>query len=204
MQNWIADVVNQFGYIGVFFLIALENVFPPIPSEIILPLGGFMTTYTRLTIPGVLLFSTAGSIAGAVILYLAGFLLDVNRLEKIVDRWGNILRIKVEDIKKADSWFKRYGYWTVFFCRLIPLIRSLISLPAGMARMNFPVFLIFTLSGTLIWNTLLICAGALLGESWEKIVRFMELYSNITYVVLGLAAAAFVLLLILKRRSRKT
>lgn len=198
LQNWITHFMEQFGYFGIFLMIALENVFPPIPSEVILTFGGFMTTYTSLTIPGVIIAATFGSVVGAVILYGVGLLLDVERLEKIIDRWGHILRVKKEDIRRADSWFDKYGYWTVFFCRMIPLIRSLISIPAGMSNMKFGMFLLFTTTGTLIWNVILVSLGAMLGESWEDIVAFMDVYSNIAYAVIAVAAIAFVVLFIRK------
>lgn len=184
MENWILDFMEQFGYLGVFLLILVENIFPPIPSEVILTFGGFMTTRTTLTVVGVIIFATLGSLFGALILYWIGRLLDVKRLEKIVERWGHILRLKKEDIHKANDWFDRYGIWTVFFCRMVPVLRSLISIPAGMNRMNMGIFLFFTTIGTLIWNTLLVGLGAYLGESWEIIVYYMDIYSNIVYVLL--------------------
>lgn len=201
MQNWITDIMEQFGYLGIFLMIALENVFPPIPSEVILTFGGFMTTYTDLTIPGVVAAATIGSVFGAVILYGIGLLLDVERLEKIVDRWGHILRVKKEDIRRADAWFDKYGYWTVLFCRMIPLIRSLISIPAGMSNMKFGMFLLFTTLGTLIWNVVLVLLGALLGDSWEDILAFMDVYSNIAYAVIAVAAVVFIVLFIRKRKK---
>lgn len=151
MQNWITDFMEQYGYIGIALIIALENVFPH-PLEIILPFGGFMTTYTSLTLPGVIIAATIGSVLGAVILYGIGLLIDVNRLEKIVERWGHILRIKKEDIHRVDAWFDKYGMWTVLFCRMVPLVRSLISIPAGMSNMKFGLFILFTTIGTLAWN----------------------------------------------------
>lgn len=184
MENWILQLMEQFGYFGVFFLILVENIFPPIPSEVILTFGGFMTTRTSLTLIGVIIFATLGSLFGAVILYWIGRLLDIERLEKIVARWGHILRLKKEDIYKANHWFDRYGIWTVFFCRMVPVLRSLISIPAGMNRMNMSVFLFFTTIGTLIWNTILVGLGAYLGESWELIVYYMDIYSNVVYVLL--------------------
>ena len=184
MENWILHFMEQFGYLGVFLLILVENIFPPIPSEVILTFGGFMTTRTTLTVVGVIIFATLRSIFGALILYWIGRLLDVKRLEKIVERWGHILRLKKEDIHKANDWFDRYGIWTVFFCRMVPVLRSLISIPAGMNRMNMGIFLFFTTIGTLIWNTLLVGLGAYLGESWEIIVYYMDIYSNIVYVLL--------------------
>ena len=134
MEEWIKGLVEQFGYWGVFFLIAIENVFPPIPSEVILTFSGFLTYSTNLTVFGVVLVSTAGSVIGAVILYGIGLLLDVERLEKIIDKYGKVLRLTREDIYKADAWFDKYGIWTVLFCRVIPLVRSLISIPAGMSN----------------------------------------------------------------------
>jgi len=200
MHNWITNFIEQFGYLSIFLLITVENVFPPIPSEIILTFGGFMSTKTQLTLPGVILTATLGSVIGAVILYGIGRLLDVERLERIIGRWGHILRVKVSDIEKADSWFKKYGYWTVFFCRMIPLIRSLISIPAGMSNMKFSLFLLFTTLGTLIWNILLVSAGAVLGESWEVVLNYMDVYSNVTYGVIALAGVGFIAFWIKKAR----
>ncbi|NMO97358.1 DedA family protein [Paenibacillus lemnae] len=202
MQAWITNIMEQFGYFGIFLMIALENVFPPIPSEVILTFGGFMTTYTGLTITGVIIAATLGSVAGAVILYGIGLLLDVENLEKLVDRWGHIFRVKKEDIHRADRWFDKYGYWTVFFCRMIPLIRSLISIPAGMSNMKFSMFLLFTTAGTLIWNVILVSLGAFLGDSWEDILTFMDVYSNIAYAVIAVAAIVFMVLFVRKLRKR--
>jgi membrane protein DedA with SNARE-associated domain len=192
MENWITEIMSQYGYIGIFLLIMLENIFPPIPSEVILTFGGAMTTKTDMTVMGVILISTAGSVAGAVILYGVGRMLDVKRLEKIVDRYGRVLRLTRKDIYKADAWFDKYGIWTVLFCRLIPLIRSLISIPAGMSNMKFGLFLLFTTVGTLIWNTILVTVGAAVGDNWESIVGVMDVYSNIVYVLIVMAGLAVI------------
>lgn len=202
MENWITDIMEQFGYLGVFVLIMVENVFPPIPSEVILTFGGFMTTASSLTKVGVIAAATAGSVGGAVILYGIGLLLDVERLEKIVDRWGRVLRLTREDIHKADAWFDKYGPWTVFFCRLVPLIRSLISLPAGMSNMNFLLFLLLTTLGSLIWNTVLVSLGAAVGDNWESIVHYMDIYSNIAYAVIAVLGIAAIIWYINFRRKR--
>jgi membrane protein DedA with SNARE-associated domain len=193
--------MEQFGYFGVAFLILFENLFPPIPSEVILTFGGFMTTTTELNIPLMIVAATIGAVVGAAILYGLGTLLDVERLDKIVDKYGNILRITHADIHKADSWFDRYGFWTVFFCRFVPLIRSLISLPAGMANMNFGLFLLFTTIGTLIWNTVLIYLGAAVGSQWETIVHYMDIYSNIAYVIIAIIGIAVIIWYIRKRKQ---
>lgn len=184
MELWIKDFIEQFGYWGVFLLIALENIFPPIPSEVILTFGGYMTATTQLTVPGVIAFSTLGSVFGAIILYLLGAILNVSRMERIIDRYGRVLRLTKKDLYRADSWFEKYGSWTVFFCRFIPLIRSLISIPAGMAKMNFWLFITFTTLGTIIWNTVLINLGAQVGENWGIIAERMDQYSNYVYLLL--------------------
>lgn len=202
MENWITEFMGQFGYFGVFLLIMIENVFPPIPSEVILTFGGFMTTYSEMTRTGVIIAATAGSVVGAMILYSIGLLLDVSRLEKIIDRWGHLLRLTRKDIHRADAWFDKYGPWTVLFCRLVPLIRSLISIPAGMSNMNFPLFLLLTTVGSLIWNAALVSVGAAVGDNWESIVQYMDVYSNIAYVLIGISGLAAILWYIRFRRKR--
>lgn len=203
MENWIINFMENFGYLGTFLMILLENIFPPIPSEVILTFGGFMTTNTGLTILGVVISATAGSVLGAIILYGIGKLFNVNKLEIIINRFGNILRLKVSDIHKANLSFTRYGYRAIFFCRMIPLVRSLISIPAGMANMKFSLFILYTTLGTLIWNIALVCAGAFLGESWENILDFMNVYSNVTYVVLGVIFVFFSILWLIKRNQNQ-
>jgi membrane protein DedA with SNARE-associated domain len=202
MENWITEVMEQYGYWGIFLMIMLENVFPPIPSEVVLTFGGYMTTRTSLTVPGVVLVSTAGSLAGALILYGVGRIFKVERLERFVDRWGRMLRVRKEDIRKADAWFDKYGIWTVLFCRIVPLLRSLISIPAGMSGMNIGLFLLFTVIGTLVWNTVLVTLGAVIGEAWEEIVAFMDVYSNIAYACIAIGVIV-VLVLWLRRRKNK-
>lgn len=204
MENWITNMMEQFGYWGILLLIALENVFPPIPSEVILTFGGFMTTYTNLTVVGVIAVATIGSIIGALILYGVGYLVNVDRLEQWVGKYGKYLRLKKEDIRRADAWFDRYGYWTVLFCRMIPLIRSLISIPAGMSKMKFGLFMLFTTIGTLIWNTILVSVGAAVGGNWEKIVEFMDVYSHIAYALIAIIGIAAVIwfLRIWRKRER--
>ena len=189
MKSLILSVMEQYGYPGLFFLIFLENVFPPIPSEVILPFGGFLTIHTSLHIPGVVFFATLGSLAGAVVLYGVGALLNRERLTKLVDgKVGKILRLKGEDIAKADAWFRSKGRITVFFCRCVPVVRSLISIPAGMSRMKFSLFFLYTTAGTLILNILLVSLGAFMGESWEYIAWLAGEYCDVLLIVLGISA----------------
>lgn len=188
MENWIIEFMEEFGYWGVFLMILLENIFPPIPSEIVLAFGGFMTTKSELSIMGVIIAATLGAVAGAVILYYLGKLMNVERLEMIVERFGSILRTKKEDIHKANRWFHRYGIWTVFFCRMVPILRSLISIPAGMAKMNLLTFLLFTTVGSMIWNVILVNVGAALGASWSKVLEYMSIYQDVVLVIILILA----------------
>ncbi len=204
MTNWIIDFMNQFGYLGITFLIALENVFPPIPSEVILTFGGFMTTKTTMTVQGVILFSTIGSLLGAAILYGVGNLLSMERMEKLLDgKVGKILHLKKEDVSKAYDWFNTKGKITVLICRCIPVIRSLISIPAGMASMNFWVFFLFTTIGSLVWNTVLVLLGKAASDSWAKIVEKTDTFTHITIVVLGILFVIFVFWFYKKKKKSK-
>ncbi len=200
MEKWIVDWMEQYGYMGVLLLIAIENVFPPIPSEVILTFGGFMTTYTSMSVLGVVLAATGGSVGGAIVLYSIGRLVDAARLQWLVQRWGRYVRLKPSDIQRAEAWFHRYGYWAVLVGRMVPLVRSLISIPAGMAHMHFGLFLLLTTIGTLFWNVLLVSLGAALGRSWYTVLHFMEIYSHVTYALLALGG--LVLLVLWWRRSR--
>ena len=203
MEQWIISLMSQFGYFGVFFLIFIENIFPPIPSEVILAFGGFATTVPAysMTFVGVVLSATLGSVIGAFVLYWIGYKFNVDVIECFVAKWGYILRLKVEDIEKADKWFEKRGILAVFVCRMIPVLRSLISIPAGMAKMKFSTFFTFTVLGTLIWNIILVYAGAALGANWRTILSVLGTYQDLTIAVLALVGAVFLVWFI--RRSRK-
>ena len=185
MQELIISIMNQFGYLGIAALIAIENIFPPIPSEIVLTFGGFMTTFSEMNIVGVIIASTIGSVLGAIVLYLVGRIFKKERLQKIVEgKIGRILRFKKEDIDKAEEWFSKRGKKTVFFCRFIPIIRSLISIPAGMTEMKFIPFLVLTTLGSIIWNTVLTVLGKVAGDSWGTVSEVIDKYSKVTLVIL--------------------
>ena len=189
MQEFIVSVMNHYGYAGVFMLILAENLFPPIPSEVILPFSGFMTTYTNMTVWGVVFFSTIGSTLGALILYGIGTLLCMSRLEKIMDsRVCRILGFQKEKIKKTMGWFEKKGMAAVLLGRCVPMIRSLISIPAGMAKMK-----------------ILTSLGAALGASWGYIQEWISAYSEMTGTVLKIVFFAWIgwklIRNLLKRRS---
>lgn len=203
MQNFLEEIINQFGYAAIVVLIAVENIFPPIPSEVILTFGGFMTAATDMTVTGVIIASTAGSVGGAVVLYYLGSILGAERMKRIVMKYGKWLRLTTDDVDKSYGWFNKFGSWTVFFCRFIPLIRSLISIPAGMSRMNMLKFLVLTTIGTFIWNTVLVNLGASVGENWEDIVAVMDVYSNIAYAVIAVLGIAFLVWFFYFRPKKK-
>ncbi|MDR0979732.1 MAG: DedA family protein [Candidatus Nomurabacteria bacterium] len=204
MQEMIIEVMNQFGYLGVALLIMIENIFPPIPSEVILTFGGFMTTYATLNVWGVILAATIGSVLGALALFYVGRILNAERLERLVSgKIGHALRLKKEDIAKADAWFDKHGNKAVFFGRFVPIVRSLISLPAGFSDMKLGPFLTFTASGTLIWNIVLVWAGRFAGGVWEKVAHLFDIYSLVALVALVVIFGIVVLIFIKKRFLKK-
>lgn len=202
MQSTIIALINKYGYFGIFSLIAIENIFPPIPSEVILTFGGFMTTYSKMNIFLVVVSATLGSILGAIILYYIGNILNKERLKKIVNsKIGKVLCLKEEDIEKADRWFDSKGNKTVFFCRFIPIVRSLISIPAGMSEMPFIKFIVYTLCGSFIWNFILVFLGSKVGSNFGKIVNIIHKYSYITLTFLLILVIVGIVLLI--KRGKK-
>lgn len=205
MQTIIMNIVNTWGYFGIASLIAIENIFPPIPSEVILTFGGFLTLDSQMSILGVIIASTIGSILGAIILYMLGKLLSKERLYKIVEgKIGKALHFKKEDIDKSEQWFLEKGKYTVFFCRFIPIVRSLISIPAGMTKMNFPFFLLLTLAGSSIWNTVLVSLGAFAGEAWKSISNSVDIFAKTTLVILVVALVAFAYVFYKSRFKKKS
>lgn len=204
MQEIIINIMENFGYIGIFLLIMVENIFPPIPSEVILLFGGFMTSVSELTVIGVIISSTLGSLLGAIILYYVGKIFNKERLTKIVEgRIGKILHLNGDDIDKANSWFNEKGLKTVFFCRFIPVLRSLISIPAGMNEMKMSKFLIYTIIGSIIWNTVLTLLGYAFGSKWESILKIFDTYSSFVTIILVLIFIGGLLYLFTKKKSKK-
>ena len=186
MRDIVLELLSSYGYAGMFALILIENLFPPIPSEVILTFGGFMTTYTRMNIAGEVLAATAGSVLGALILYELGWHIPVQKFYAFLGgAWGKRLGVEVEDVKDADGWLERTGRSAVFFCRFVPIT-------AGMAKMELLPFLLLTTAGSLIWNTVLIGAGAVAGASWERILVLLKTYSRFAVMgagILGFAVA---------------
>lgn len=186
--------INQFGYLAVASLIFLETVFPPIPSEVILPMAGFLTISSSMALPGVIVASTAGAVAGAFILYGVGRVLSRERLMRFFDsRPLRLLGFSGHDVERVVDWFERRGQITVLICRCIPGIRSLISIPAGTARMGLARFSLYTIAGSAAWNTLLCSLGAAAGNAWQQVSDQIAWVSDIvTYALVALFALAAV------------
>lgn len=184
MENTVIFFMNKYGYLGILFLIMIENIFPPIPSEIVLGFGGFMTRNTNLTLFGVIFISAIGSCLGASILYFFGYAINKERLIKLTKtKFGKILNLKETDIENANNWFLKRGYKSILFGRFIPLIRSVISIPAGISKMPFLAFILLTFIGTFIWNGILTIIGSMLGDNWYKIVLFIKKYSTSALII---------------------
>lgn len=188
MQDLFFSFISQFGYLAIGALIFIENVFPPIPSEVILPLGGFFTTTTDMVLPLVIVSATVGSVLGAYILYGVGWVLSRERLMRFFDtKPMRLLGFKGDDIASAIDWFDRKGQATVLICRCIPVVRSLISIPAGTARMNPVKFTLFTLVGSAVWNTVLCSLGAAAGSAWETVSEQASWVSDVvTYIIIAI------------------
>ncbi|MFF8099437.1 DedA family protein [Streptomyces sp. NPDC016640] len=190
--QWVHDLMDAMGAPGAGLAIALENLFPPLPSEVILPMAGFAASSGRMGLLAVLLWTTAGSVIGALALYGVGALLGRDRTVAIAER---LPLVKVADIERTEAWFQRHGPKAVFFGRMIPVFRSLISVPAGVERMRLPLFLGLTTLGSAIWNTVFVLAGYALGDNWQQVTTVVSAYSK---VVLGMAALTVLVFVVLR------
>ena len=171
MNDWIFQLIEGGGYWGIAFLMALENVFPPIPSEVIMGLGGVAMAQGRMEFWPLLLAGTLGSTLGNYAWFLLGWKLGYERLRPFIARWGRWLTVDWEHVEATVRFFRRHGQWVVFVMRFSPFLRTIISLPAGLARMGHARFLAFTFAGAAIWNALLIGGGHLLGVHFDEEVE---------------------------------
>lgn len=190
--EWATDIIDRLGYPGVGGLVALENVVPPIPSEVILPLAGFQADQGDFNLLLLIVVATVGSIVGATVLYAVGAVLGEQRIRRLVGRFGRYVLVTVDDIDKATGWFQRHGRSAVFFGRLVPVVRSLVSIPAGVDKMPLGSFLIYTAVGSAIWNTVLIVAGYLLGTQYDRVEGFVKVFQYVVIAAVLAAAAYFV------------
>ncbi len=203
IKIWVEGLISSMGYTGLGITMFLENVFPPIPSEIVLPLAGSLTLTGRFTILGVVFFGMLGSLAGAYLFYGLGKWLGIENIRKLVGKIGKYMLITVEDFDNSLDWFNKHGELVIFFGRMVPIIRSLISIPAGVASMNMVRFTIFTIAGTSLWNFLLAYGGKLLGQQWPKIADWIGTYQNVVIVLAVAAVVVFVVMRLRKMRKEK-
>jgi membrane protein DedA with SNARE-associated domain len=187
MDIWIRQLMETLGYAGITFLMALENIFPPIPSELIAPLAGFTAARGDLSLIGVIIAGTLGSVLGSILLYFLGAWLGAARLEALIGRYGRWLGFRVEDVQRSMTWFSKHGSSAVFWLRLVPGLRSLISIPAGIFKMPIVPFLLLTTLGSSLWTTLLTMAGFFLGENYEAVQHWVDPISKVVLVGFGLA-----------------
>lgn len=197
----IEQIVTTLGYPGILLVMFTENIFPPIPSELVMPFAGFLVADGTYNLPGIIVAGTLGSVLGAIAIYQIGLWADEPVARAFLRRWGRYFMVSEADLDRALTLFDRYGNSIVFFGRLIPIVRSLISLPAGMNRMPLPRFLIFTSLGATIWTSLLSVGGMILGENWEQIMEYVSQYERLVLVVLVLAVLTFIVLRIRERRT---
>ncbi|MCX4655836.1 DedA family protein [Streptomyces microflavus] len=197
IAGWATGLVETFGGPGAGFAIALENLFPPLPSEIILPLTGFAASQGVLSLASALFWTTLGSVVGAVALYTIGAVFGRERMHAL---WAKLPLVKASDLVRTEEWFARHGTKAVLLGRMVPVFRSLISVPAGVERMPLPVFVGLTTAGSLVWNTLLVMAGYWLGDRWDVVGTYVGLVSKI---VLGAALLAAVWWIAKRVRGRK-
>jgi membrane protein DedA with SNARE-associated domain len=205
LANWVQDVINHFGYFGVALLVVIENVFPPIPSEIVLPFAGFVArqgasavsatadgAQSDTTVIGMMIAATIGSVVGALILYFISAAIGPERLRGFVDRFGKWFGVKSADLARAEEWFDRRSVAAVLVGRCVPLIRSIVSIPAGFRRMKLTSFVVLTAIGSAVWNIALIGAGAVLGDQWERVGEFVGIFQWLVIVAILFLLVRFV------------
>lgn len=184
----LVDLMESIGGPGVAIAVAAENLFPPIPSELILPLAGFTAGQedANMTVVGAIIWATIGSLIGATILYYIGYAIGRDRIRAIVLKMP---LVKITDLDRTEAWYLKHQTKTVFFGRMIPIFRSLISIPAGVERMKFWLFLVYTAAGSLIWNTALVVAGYQLGSRWDEVEKYVGAFQKLVVVVVIVALA---------------
>ena len=207
LANWVQDVINQFGYFGVALLVVIENIFPPIPSEIVLPFAGFVAqqgsagvAQSDTSVIGMMIAATIGSVVGALILYVISSAIGPERLRAFVQRFGRWFGVKQTDLLRAEAWFDRRSFVAVLVGRCVPLIRSIVSIPAGFRRMKLTSFILLTAVGSAVWNIALIGTGALLGDQWERVGEYVGVFQ---WLVIGAILMLLVRFVYSKLQNRR-
>ena len=191
IKVWVEQIISSMGYVGLYLVMFLENVFPPIPSEVVLPLAGSLTLTGRFSIFWITIIGMLGSLTGAFLFYGLGKWLGESRVRTIIEKYGRYALLSTNDLDRSLEWFDKYDDWVIFFSRMVPIVRSLISIPAGIANMKITKFSFYTILGTALWSFLLAIGGRLLGEQWPLIAEFINTYQNIVLVVAAAAVLFF-------------
>ncbi|MEV4493801.1 DedA family protein [Micromonospora coxensis] len=200
LTGWVAGVIDSLGALGVAFLVALESIIPPIPSEIVLALAGYLASTGRFNLVLIVLAATVGSLVGALVLYWVGAALGEDRLKHWLDR---LPLVDLDDLEKADRWFERYGRWAVLIGRVVPVVRSLVSVPAGANRMPMGEFVLLTTLGSGVWNSLIVGLGYALGSRWEDVDRYSSWFNYAIFVVFAFMIVSWAVKKVRRRRARR-
>ena len=200
LTGWVAGVIDSMGALGVALLVALESIIPPIPSEIVLAMAGYLSAEGRFNVVLIVLAATAGSLIGALVLYWLGRALGEERLKRWLDHLPLVDR---DDLERADRWFERHGRWAVLFGRVVPVVRSLVSIPAGANRMPIGEFILLTTVGSGVWNALIVGLGFALGSQWQQVDKYSHWFNYAIFLVFGIMIASWVTKKVRKRRARR-
>ncbi|PWU49533.1 DedA family protein [Micromonospora globispora] len=200
LTGWVAGVIDSMGALGVALLVALESIVPPIPSEIVLAMAGYLSAEGRFNVVLIVLAATAGSLIGALVLYWLGRALGEERLKRWLD---HIPLVDRDDLEQADRWFERHGRWAVLFGRVVPVVRSLVSIPAGANRMPIGEFILLTTVGSGVWNALIVGLGYALGSQWQQVDKYSHWFNYAIFLVFGIMTASWVTKKVRKRRARR-
>ena len=194
MQEWITNTMNSLGYLGIGLLMFLENLFPPIPSELIMPLAGYTATFpnTQIQVIPAIAAGVIGTILGAIPWYYAGLLLGQERLQALAARYGKWIGISEKDLEKSVNWFQKHGSTAVLLGRMVPGIRTLISVPAGITKMPLIPFFLYSTIGTIGWVTLLTYAGYFLGKNYKSVEDYIDVITKVVVFGVLIAIISFI------------
>ncbi|MCL3817086.1 DedA family protein [Aeromicrobium wangtongii] len=197
LAGWTVELMDKLGLLGAGLAVGMDNLFPPIPSEIILPLAGFAASQGTFSLAGALVATTLGSVTGAVILYWLGAIFGRDRAALVFEK---VPLLKVSDMEKTEAWFLKHGSAAVFFGRMVPIFRSLISLPAGVEKMSFPLFLALTTLGSAIWNSIFVVAGYRLGRNWDRVEPYADAFQKVVILAVLVVIIGFVVVRVREMR----
>ena len=203
IKIWVEQIISSMGYPGLYLVMFLENVFPPIPSEVVIPLAGSLTLTGRFSILWITVIGMLGSLTGAFFFYGLGKWLGEPRVRMLIEKFGKYALLSTDDLDRSLEWFDKYDDWVIFFSRMVPIVRSLISIPAGIASMNISKFSFYTILGTALWSFILALAGRILGEQWPRIADFINTYQNVVLFLTGGVVIGFLAIRIYKKIKQK-